>query len=87
MNDEEMAFKLVELYVHEISQRGEKRQMGLDTILNAYFYTLTRLKNKMKELETAEQMLEKREKKYEVEQISFPGDDKEEDEDNQFALF
>ncbi len=48
--DEEMAFKLVQLYVSDVSRKGEKRQMGLDTIINAYFYTLLRLQKKKKEM-------------------------------------
>jgi len=50
ISDEEIAYKLVRLYVGEISRGGEKRRMGLDTIINAYFYTLTRLKRKKDEL-------------------------------------
>ena len=75
--DEEMAYKLVELYVREISQRGEKRQMGLDTIINAYFYTLTRLKKKKEELGIIEPAVEKEEEKLEegIESMMFPGSD------------
>jgi hypothetical protein len=74
--DEEMAYKLVELYVREISQRGEKRQMGLDTIINAYFYTLARLKKKKEELGLIEPAVEKEEEKRgeDIEKIYFPED-------------
>lgn len=51
MEEEEIAYKLVKLYVEEVSRGGEKRRMGIDTIINAYFYTLTRLKRKGEELE------------------------------------
>ncbi len=85
--EEEMAFRLVQLYVQEVSQRGEKRQMGLDTIINAYFYTLTRLRNKHEEMERARNAVEEREKKFEVEKISFPGDtDDEPSEGNNSGL-
>jgi hypothetical protein len=72
--DEEMAYKIVELYVREISQRGEKRQMGLDTIINAYFYTLSRLKKKKEEMGIMEPVVEKEEEKLEegIEQVFFP---------------
>ncbi len=50
MEDDELAFKLVELYVKEVSATHEKRQMGLDTILNAYFYALLRITRKKEEI-------------------------------------
>ncbi len=84
---EEMAFKIVQLYVQEVSQRGEKRQMGLDTIINAYFYTLTRLQNKKEEMQRAREELEEREKKFQVEKISFPGDEEQEDDKPGGSLF
>ena len=73
MDDEEMAFKMVELYLRDVSQRGDKRQMGLDTIINAYFYALGRLKNKDKELGLMEEAVEKEETglSEDLEQIKF----------------
>ncbi len=73
MDDEEMAFKMVELYLKDVSQRGDKRQMGLDTIINAYFYALGRLKNKDKELGLMEEAVEKEETdlSQDLEQIKF----------------
>jgi len=73
MVDEEMAFKMVELYLKDVSQRGDKRQMGLDTIINAYFYALGRLKNKDKELGLIEEVVEKEEGDLsdDLEQIKF----------------
>lgn len=73
--DEEMAYRLVEIYVKEVSQRGEKRQMGLDTIINAYFYTLLRLKKKREEMGIIEPVVkqEERQMEEEVEKVSFPG--------------
>ena len=72
-----MAYKLVDLYVREISQRGEKRQMGLDTIINAYFYTLMRLKKKKDEMGIIEPAVEKEEERLEesLEEVSFPSSD------------
>ena len=73
-SDEEMAYKLVELYVREVSQRGEKRQMGLDTIINAYFYSLLRLKKKKGEMQIIEPAVMAEEEKLEdeVEHVKFP---------------
>jgi hypothetical protein len=72
--NEEMAYRIVELYVREVSQRGEKRQMGLDTIINAYFYTLARLKKKKEEMGIIEPAVEKEEERLEegLEQVVFP---------------
>ena len=73
MADEEMAFKMVELYLRDVSQRGDKKQMGLDTIINAYFYALGRLQNKDKELGLIEEAVEKEEAELsdDLEQIKF----------------
>ncbi len=75
--DEEMAYRLVDMYIREVSQRGEKRQMGLDTIINAYFYTLMRLKKKKDEMGIIEPAVEKEEERLEegLEDISFPSTD------------
>lgn len=72
--DEEMAFRLVRLYVEEISQRGEKRQMGIDTIINAYFYTLLRLKKKKEQMGLLGEVVEKEqeEMKEDIERMEFP---------------
>lgn len=60
--DEDIAHELVKLYVKEISRGGERRRMGLDTIINAYFYTLTRLKRRKEELGYFESAVEEEEK-------------------------
>ncbi len=46
MNDEEVAFRIVRLYFEEIARLGFKRQLDIDQIINAYFYTLKKLSNK-----------------------------------------
>ena len=53
MNDEEVAFRVVRLYFEEIARLGFKRQLDLDQILNAYFYTLKRVgdKEEMKKIQ------------------------------------
>src|SRR3989344_9112999 len=50
MSDEEMAYKLVQLYFEEVARQGFKRTLDLDSIINAYLYALGRLRNKDKEL-------------------------------------
>ncbi len=72
---EEIAYKLVKLYVGEISRGGEKRQMGLDTIINAYFYTLTRLERKKEELGLFETAVKKEEEA--AEELGIPIGDEE----------
>lgn len=61
MQDDELAFKLVELYVTEVSKGHEKRQMGLDTLLNAYFYALLRITRKNKEITALSEAVERKE--------------------------
>ena len=54
-----MAFRLVELYIKEASKTKEKREMGLDTVLNAYFYALLRITRKNKEMKAISKAVEK----------------------------
>ena len=61
MQDDELAFQLVELYVREVSKGHEKRQMGLDTLLNAYFYALLRITRKNKEMTALSKAVEREE--------------------------
>ena len=49
--DEEIAFRMVKLYFEEIARLGFKRTLDLDAIINAYFYSLARLKRKDQEME------------------------------------
>lgn len=50
LSDEEIALRIVKLYFEEIARIGVKRNLTLDSILNAYFYTLHKLKNKKSEI-------------------------------------
>jgi len=61
MEDDELAFRLVELYVQEVSKGHEKRQMGLDTLLNAYFYALLRINRKNKEMSALSRAVDREE--------------------------
>lgn len=53
MNDQEIAFKIVRLYFEDIARLGFKRQLDLDQMINAYFYTLNRFKGKDKAIREA----------------------------------
>jgi len=46
MNDEEISMRIVRLYFEEIARLGFKRSLDLDQMINAYFYTLKKLKDK-----------------------------------------
>ncbi len=88
--DEETSYRLVKMYVEEISQRGEKRQMGLDTIINAYVYTLARLKKKKEEMGLVAPAVEKEEELLEEElseaDFESPGESEKDDLEG-FDLF
>ena len=71
-SDEEIAYRLVELYVREISRGPERRKMGLETIINAYYYTLARLKKKKEEMGIFETAVEKEERAAEELGLPFP---------------
>lgn len=43
IHNEEMAYRLVNLYFIELARLGHKRTLSLDELLNAYFYVLDRL--------------------------------------------
>jgi len=49
-NNEEMAVKIVQIYVSEVARLGLKRKLDLDSIINAYLYTLARLNKKSEEM-------------------------------------
>jgi len=55
--DEEIALRIVKLYFEEIARIGLKRNLTLDSILNAYFYTLHKLHNKDKEIKRISDMI------------------------------
>jgi hypothetical protein len=61
MNDEEVAFRIVRLYFEEIARLGFKRQLDLEQIINAYFYTLKKLGDKESMMEKAIQRMVKEE--------------------------
>jgi len=69
MKDDEVALKIVHLYFEEIARLGFKRQLDLDQIINAYFYTLKRLGGKDEALKkiVAEMKREEKEKSVKTE--------------------
>ncbi len=44
--NEDLAVQLVRAYIEEIARLGLKRKLDLDSIINAYLYTLSRLNKK-----------------------------------------
>lgn len=60
--DEEVALRLVRLYLGEVARPKLKRTVDLDSVLNAYFYALRRVGNKEKELKAIEKIVEEEEK-------------------------
>ena len=71
MNDEEVAFKIVRLYFEDIARLGFKRQLDLDQMINAYFYTLRKLKNKDRVLKEVTEKVIREEKT--ITSKDFPG--------------
>jgi hypothetical protein len=61
--DEEVAFNVVKLYFEQVARLGFKRKLDLDAIINAYFYTLDRLKKKKEELELVDRVVAKEEER------------------------
>ena len=57
LSDEEVAYRLVKLYFEEIARMGFKRKLDLDGIINAYFYSLSRLKRKEAEIEAIKRLV------------------------------
>lgn len=60
--DEEIAYRIVKLYFEEVARMGFKRNLDLDSIINAYYYTLQRLHNKDKELKTIAKLAHREER-------------------------
>lgn len=56
--NEELALGLVKLYVEDVARLGLKRKLDLDSIINAYLYTLARLEKKNEEMHLFEQVAE-----------------------------
>ncbi|MBI4044832.1 MAG: hypothetical protein HY392_03930 [Candidatus Diapherotrites archaeon] len=46
VSDEEIALKLAGLYFKEVARLGFKRSLELDSVINAYFYSLARIRRK-----------------------------------------
>ena len=58
-SDEDMAVRLAGLYFKEIARTGFKRSLELDSVINAYFYSLARIKRKSVESKTIVSAMEK----------------------------
>lgn len=70
--NEDIALGLVKVYVEEVARLGLKRKLDLDSVINAYLYTLARLEKKKEEMQIFEKaaeeeiQLEKKETKKEL---------------------
>ena len=53
LSDEEIAARIVGIYFKEIARLGLKRSLTLDEVINAYYYTLSRLGHKEKAMKEA----------------------------------
>jgi len=62
LSDEEVAARIVAIYFKEIARLGFKRSLGLDEVINAYYYTLSLLRNKDAPLKAALEKVLKEEK-------------------------
>jgi len=71
MNDEEAAFRIVRLYFEEVARTGFKRQLDLDQMINAYFYTLKKLKGKDRAMKDISEKIVREEKT--ITSKEFPG--------------
>jgi len=61
LTDEEMAEKLVNLYLQEVARLGLKRNLGLDEVINAYYYALHRLSQKNEAMQRMEKAVKREE--------------------------
>ncbi len=46
LSNEDIATRIVQIYFKEIARLGYKRSLKLDEVINAYYYTLSKLKDK-----------------------------------------
>lgn len=53
LSNEEIAARIVDVYFKEIARFGFKRSLNLDEVINAYYYTLSKLEDKDKLLKDA----------------------------------
>jgi len=49
--NEEVASRILRIYFREVARLGYKRRLSLDEVINAYYYTLSRLGGKEKSME------------------------------------
>ena len=61
LSKEEVAYSIIKMYFGNIARLGFKRRLDLDAVINAYLYTLKRLKELEKNDDEIEKMVEKTE--------------------------
>ncbi len=62
LSNEEVAARIVGIYFEEIARLGFKRTLGLDEVINAYYYVLSRLQDKESAMKAALEKVLKEEK-------------------------
>jgi len=48
LSDEEVAARILHIYFREVARLGYKRRLSLDEVINAYYYTISKLGGKKK---------------------------------------
>jgi len=61
LSNEEMSTRLVNLYLREVARLGMKRNLSLDEVINAYYYSLHRLSKKEEAMQRMKQSVEREE--------------------------
>jgi hypothetical protein len=56
--NEDIALGITKLYVEEVARLGLKRKFDLDSVINAYLYTLARLNKKSEDMKVFERVAE-----------------------------
>ncbi len=56
--NEDVALGIVKVYVEEVARLGLKRKFDLDSVINAYLYTLARLNKKSEDMKVFEKAAE-----------------------------
>lgn len=67
LSDEEVAARIVDIYFTEVARLGFKRSLKLDEVINAYYYVLSKLKDKECALKEAMEKVIKEEEELKTE--------------------
>ena len=62
-DNEEIAFRILQTYFIEVARLGFKRRLSLDEIIDAYFYSLSRVRSHGAKFEDVERAIREMEAK------------------------